>query len=44
MFPSVNEPIFNFMWYALLASVPLALWKLVEIVIWIFNHVRVDIL
>lgn len=29
--------------YALLICVPLALWKLIDIVWWIFTHVRIEL-
>lgn len=29
------------MWMTILISVPLAIWKVIDIVIWIFKHVRV---
>jgi hypothetical protein len=36
--------LYRFMIFLLVIAVPLALWKLVEIVIWVFQHVQIEVL
>ena len=33
--------LFRFMIFSLIVLLPLALWKLIDIVVWLFQHVRI---
>lgn len=35
--------VFRLMFYGLIVSVPLAIWKLVDVVIWIFANIEIGI-
>ena len=35
------ETIFNLMFWALIVSVPFAVWKLIEIAVWAFTHIHI---
>ena len=37
------EQLFMIMFVALCISVPLGVWKLVEVIIWVFKHVSITI-
>lgn len=37
------EPLFNLVLVTLLVSVPLALWKLFEVIVFLFTHVSISV-
>jgi len=42
MFDGIGQAMAVLFWTCIV-SVPLGLWKLVEIVIWLFNHVSIEV-
>lgn len=42
MYGDLGE-VFNWVLYLLVVSVPLAIWKIIDIIIWLVEHVKVDI-
>lgn len=46
MYEELGDAIVAFYWFciiSLLITIPLAIWKLIEIVIWLFRHITVDL-
>jgi len=42
MYPDIGRLIEGLLWIAYI-SVPLAIWKFIEIIIWVFSHLEVSI-
>lgn len=41
MFPNYIDDVIKLLFYVAIVTVPLALWKLIDIAIWCFEHIKV---